>query len=739
MSLLVSENIIVHHPDWVSMDIDKLGRSLYNSEDHPLSDHIRSLKAKAVKEALSRYKNDNPSSGEKLSEKNETENQQVHQDNKEIREEPKVSENNRPQKVPDSKSSLDVFLEFSRSTDGLISNDLRVKIWPLLLGIDLDSDQNPEIDLSSSSISSSQSSLTRSSTKLNTTAVSLFLDELQCNDLPPHKDEDQVKLDIQRSFTILNHIQAMSHQSADSYTTIFSKADIDELKKRLLNLIIKILRKYPCLNYYQGYHDIASIVLLVCNEPQSANLNADSDSHFNYSINEEAAFKILETLTVFHLRDYMTTDINLSVNHLRLIPALLECADSSIFELIKQTSNSYIQSDGLYYDYSFYQALSSLLTFYSHDLSNIQQILTLWDFSLSYNSVLINVYIYVAALIFFKEDIFAKLNIAVDEEKDFSAVDQDVVHTLLSPANLLEGLTDNDLIKILNITKKLVDDYSFHSLTNATTTFDVWFKHYNKNSVLMNTSAFDFNSVYKHNHYSYLLVNEKPLETVDKTNNSLNDLMQLQDEEMSNQTIHDLAVRQKITDQQEELANSMCASVTDIESSNPHSLSSSLTLGSSASSINTKIVHTSSMLFKKIFRSESHDDEVKENKKLINRNKDHHIWFNNIYKISFTIGFVGFMIHFLLMRNHSYTNGYMKLFSLPSPINNIGSTIIQNEPISMIATEITHISSELINDVGEAFGKVCYFVKESDIVTSSINIGQVGLGSLRNTIFGFIS
>ena len=73
---------------------------------------------------------------------------------------------------------------------------------------------------------------------------------------------------------------------------------------------------------------------------------------------------MLENLAIYHLRDYLISDINLSINHLRLIPTILEIVDNQLFQLIKQTSNSSIQSQGLNYDYKFYQALSSILTIY---------------------------------------------------------------------------------------------------------------------------------------------------------------------------------------------------------------------------------------------------------------------------------------------------------------------------------------------------------------------------------------
>lgn len=528
------------HPEWV--DIDQLSKSYY-THDAPLSNAIKSLKAKTISEAVASGRHDQ-------------------------------------------------LCEYAKSTDGLINNAIREKVWPLLLDIP----QEPFKEL-----------------KLADTNPFSFLDSLDSNDLAPHKDEDQVRLDINRSFTILNHWQSFHQQGQESYTTVFSSEDVKLLKKKLSGLIIKMLRKYPSLNYYQGYHDIASVLLIVC---------SDTD----------LAFRMLEKLTVFHLRDFMITDINLSVNHLRLIPALLENIDPTFFELIKQTSHSYVGSDGLHYDYSFYQGLSSILTIFSHDISNLNHLLVVWDFTLGENTILAPVYIYVAALLVQKEAILNKLGLP----SDYSNVDTDSVHTLISPTSLFENLLDADLVKILSKTKVLIEEFPIDTLRNLATTFDVWFKKFNKHSVLVNTSnhALDLASRAQYNH---LLLRGNELSRVPSAEGGFPELVtlliQIQDEEMSSQTIHDIDVQRQIFDQQESLANSM-SSLTDT------SLSSSIS-SLASSSVSTKIAQSSSKFFKKIFSRDEH-------KKVSKRNPHLTI---SIYKLSLTAGFIGFLVHFLIVRN----------------------------------------------------------------------------------------
>ncbi|CAG8437247.1 5082_t:CDS:2 [Diversispora eburnea] len=61
-----------------------------------------------------------------------------------------------------------------------------------------------------------------------------------------HKDEDQVLLDVERSF----------------------KSQLKKKKEELKDVIIGILRRNPKLSYYQGFHDVCATLLLVLKEKE---------------------------------------------------------------------------------------------------------------------------------------------------------------------------------------------------------------------------------------------------------------------------------------------------------------------------------------------------------------------------------------------------------------------------------------------------------------------------------------
>ncbi|RHZ50954.1 hypothetical protein Glove_487g20 [Diversispora epigaea] len=58
-----------------------------------------------------------------------------------------------------------------------------------------------------------------------------------------HKDEDQVLLDVERSFV--------------NYPKELKKSQLKKKKEELKDVIIGILRRNPKLSYYQGFHDIS--------------------------------------------------------------------------------------------------------------------------------------------------------------------------------------------------------------------------------------------------------------------------------------------------------------------------------------------------------------------------------------------------------------------------------------------------------------------------------------------------
>lgn len=115
----------------------------------------------------------------------------------------------------DPHTNLQVWQHFAISDYGLINDDLRRKVWPLLVGID------PK--------------------KVEPAPT---LDELKT-----HPEYNQVILDVNRSLKRFPPGIPYEQRIA--------------LQDQLTVLILRVIIKYPHLKYYQGYHDVAVTFLLV--------------------------------------------------------------------------------------------------------------------------------------------------------------------------------------------------------------------------------------------------------------------------------------------------------------------------------------------------------------------------------------------------------------------------------------------------------------------------------------------
>lgn len=118
------------------------------------------------------------------------------------------------------------------------------------------------------------------------------------------------------------------------------------------------------LHYFQGYHDIAQVFLLV--------------------LGEDAAYTALARMSLLRIRDYMLSSLSPATAHLRLIPAILRCADPVLADHLGSTPP--------------YFALSAVLTLYAHDIQQYSDIARLYDFILAHEPVYA-IYLFVALIV----------------------------------------------------------------------------------------------------------------------------------------------------------------------------------------------------------------------------------------------------------------------------------------------------------------------------------------------------
>jgi hypothetical protein len=136
---------------------------------------------------------------------------------------------------------------------------------------------------------------------------------------------------------------------------------IDARKQELSNVITEVLRRHPLLCYFQGYHDIVQVLLLV--------------------LGAEAAPAAAARLSLLRIRDFMLPTMTGALSHLQLLPSILKAADAELFEHLSQTA-------------PFYFALPATLTLYAHDIQEYGDIARLFDYLLT-NEAVVSIYLYV--------------------------------------------------------------------------------------------------------------------------------------------------------------------------------------------------------------------------------------------------------------------------------------------------------------------------------------------------------
>ncbi|KAF5530670.1 TBC domain-containing protein [Fusarium napiforme] len=217
---------------------------------------------------------------------------------------------------------------------GFLSDALRRQAWPILLGLDASSDEKDDPDLALAQE-----------------------DSMAWKQLPRHKDEDQVQLDVNRSFIY--------------YPDNQSDAELRLRKLELSSLITEVLRRYPYLCYFQGYHDISQVLLLVLAPAWRA--------------------RVLARLSVLRIRDFMLPSFGPTTAQLRLLPDILHAADPKLRRHLADVEPFY--------------ALAGTLTMYAHNIETYQDIARLFDVFLAREPVF-TVYVFAQIILDRRNEIF---------------------------------------------------------------------------------------------------------------------------------------------------------------------------------------------------------------------------------------------------------------------------------------------------------------------------------------------
>ncbi|XP_030068739.1 TBC1 domain family member 20 isoform X1 [Microcaecilia unicolor] len=189
------------------------------------------------------------------------------------------------------------------SEGGLLTNEIRCKVWPKLLNVSTD-------------------------------------------ELPPapgemlrenSKDFQQVLLDVRRSLR--------------RFPPGMPDEQREELQEQLINIILQVLQRNPQLHYYQGYHDIVVTFLLV--------------------IEHRLATALVEKLSTHHLRDFMDPTMDSTKHILNYLMPIIDQVNPELHDFLQRAEVGTIF------------ALSWLITWFGHVLSDFRHVVRLYDFFLA--------------------------------------------------------------------------------------------------------------------------------------------------------------------------------------------------------------------------------------------------------------------------------------------------------------------------------------------------------------------
>lgn len=193
---------------------------------------------------------------------------------------------------------------------------------------------------------------------------------------------------------------------ADCRLTDESDQDLDRRKGQLSDVITSVLRQYPMLCYFQGFHDIVQVFLLV--------------------LGVDHAAEAVAHLALIRIRDFMLPSLSPSLAHLQLLPAILSAVDRKLCQHLSQTQPFF--------------ALAATLTLYAHDIQEYGDIARLFDFLLAHGAV-VSVYFFAIIVLSRREELF-----------EISPDEPEMLHSVLSklPKPLdLEALISRTMIMFI--------------------------------------------------------------------------------------------------------------------------------------------------------------------------------------------------------------------------------------------------------------------------------------------------
>lgn len=150
-----------------------------------------------------------------------------------------------------------------------------------------------------------------------------------------HCDEKQIVLDIKRSF---GYIESATQR--------------ETLQNTLQDTIVAFFRKYPSMRYYQGYHDIVSVFVLVFCKYSTRKTTVNKIS----GVRKKTLNRCVEVFSLVYLRDFLMDSLDFPIDQTLIIPLLIKDKNPDLFKRLQLDKQKPLF------------AIASLLTIFSHDI-----------------------------------------------------------------------------------------------------------------------------------------------------------------------------------------------------------------------------------------------------------------------------------------------------------------------------------------------------------------------------------
>jgi hypothetical protein len=150
-------------------------------------------------------------------------------------------------------------------------------------------------------------------------------------------------------------------------------------------VILDVLRRHPTLCYFQGYHDIVQVLLLV--------------------LGAQDAPAAVARLSLLRIRDFMLSTLEPAISQLELLRPIFRAADPELYNHMPRSQPSF--------------ALAGTITMFAHNIQDYKDITRLFDFFLAHDAVM-PIYLFAAVVLSRREEL-----LEIDQE------DEDILYVML--------------------------------------------------------------------------------------------------------------------------------------------------------------------------------------------------------------------------------------------------------------------------------------------------------------------